>query len=65
VTQANSHYKAAYEALKKSDFTTFAAEMDAVGKILAQLQALTGTSSTPGTSPSPSPSPSARATPSP
>jgi uncharacterized membrane protein (UPF0182 family) len=65
VTQANLHYKAAYEALKRSDLTTFAAEMDAVGKILAQLQALTGTTTTPGTSPSPSPSPSARATPSP
>jgi uncharacterized membrane protein (UPF0182 family) len=61
VTQANVHYKAAYDALKRSDFTTFADEMAQVGKILQQLQALTGTSST--TSPSPSASPRASASP--
>jgi uncharacterized membrane protein (UPF0182 family) len=63
VTQANVHYKAAYDALKRSDFTTFADEMAQVGKILQQLQALTGTSSTTNTSPSPSPSPRASASP--
>jgi hypothetical protein len=63
VTQANVHYKAAYDALKRSDFTTFADEMAQVGKILQQLQALTGTSSTTNPSPSPSPSPRASASP--
>src|SRR5207245_5908736 len=52
VTQANLHYKAAYDALKRGDLTTFSTEMGQVGVILQQLQALTGTSST---SPSPSP----------
>jgi len=65
VTQANLHYKAAYAALKIGDFTTFANEMNQVGKILDQLQTLTG--GTTGTSPSPSPgaraSPSASASP--
>ena len=62
VTQINQHYKAAYDALKRGDFTTFASEMDQVGKLLAQLQAITGATSTPSTTPA-SPSPSARASP--
>jgi len=60
VTQANLHYKAAYDALKRGDFTTYANEMAAVGEILQKLQALTGTSPTTA-----SPSPSPRASPSP
>ncbi|HET7420426.1 MAG TPA: UPF0182 family protein [Candidatus Dormibacteraeota bacterium] len=63
VTQINQHYKAAYDALKRGDLATFATEMNTVGTLLAQLQAVTGTASTPATSPSPSPS--ARASPSP
>jgi len=63
VTQANLHYNAAYAALKAGDFTTFASEMAQVGRILQQLQAITGTTSTPGATPSPSPG--ARASPSP
>ena len=62
VTQANVHYKAAYDALKRGDFTTFATEMNTVGQILQQLQALTGTSPTTA-GPSPSPSPRASASP--
>ena len=58
VTQANLHYKAAYDALKRGDLTTFSTEMGQVGVILQQLQALTGTSSI-------SPSPSPKASPSP
>ena len=64
VTQATMHYNAAYAALKAGDFTTFAAEMAQVGKILQQLQAITGTTSTPSGA-TPSPSPGARASPSP
>ena len=60
VNQANAHYKAAYEALKRGDLTAYATEMTTVGQILQQLQALTGTSSTPA-----SPSPSPRSSPSP
>ena len=42
---------------KRGDLTTFSTEMQKVGEILAQLQALTGsTASTPKTTPSPSPS---------
>ncbi|HEY4889956.1 MAG TPA: UPF0182 family protein [Candidatus Dormibacteraeota bacterium] len=59
VTQANAHYAAAYAALKAGDLTTFASEMATVGKLLQQLQALSGT--TPGTQPTTSPSPTARA----
>lgn len=62
VTQANAHYKAAYAALASGDLTTFANEMKIVGQLLSQLEALTGTSSTPVTT-SPSPSPSASASP--
>jgi hypothetical protein len=64
LTQANVHYKAAYDALKRGDFSTFATEMNTVGQILQQLLALTG-SSPPTASPSPSPraSPSAPASP--
>ncbi len=60
VAQANQHYSAAYAALAKGDFTTFAAEMKTVGQLLQQLQTLTCTSSTPptGASPSPKASPS-------
>jgi uncharacterized membrane protein (UPF0182 family) len=61
VTQANQHYTAAYAALKAGDLTTFANEMATVGKLLAQLQQLTGTTPSSPTSPSPSP----KATPSP
>jgi uncharacterized membrane protein (UPF0182 family) len=61
IAQANQHYKAAYTALARSDFTTFASEMQQVGQILAQLQQVTGVSSTPPPSASPSP----RASPSP
>ena len=60
VTQANVHYKAAYDALKRGDLTTYANEIAQVGVILQKLEALTGTSPT-TTSPSPSP----RASPSP
>jgi uncharacterized membrane protein (UPF0182 family) len=63
VTQANTHYAAAYAALKAGDLTTFASEMAAVGKLLQQLQALTGTTQ-PATGVSASPTP-AKATPSP
>ncbi len=59
VTQTNANYKAAYVALAKGDFTTFATEMQAVGRLLDQLQAITGTSSAPvSASPSPKASPS-------
>jgi uncharacterized membrane protein (UPF0182 family) len=61
VTQANQHYAAAYAALKAGDLTTFANEMATVGKLLAQLQQLTGTTPTSPSLPSPSP----KATPSP
>ena len=64
VTQANMHYNAAYAALKVGDFTTFANEMAKVGHILQQLQAITGTTPTPGGA-TPTPSPGARASPSP
>ena len=56
VTQANLHYKAAYDALKRGDLTTFSTEMAKVGQILQQLQTLTGkVTATPSPSPSPSP----------
>ncbi len=58
VTQANQHYAAAYAALKAGDLTTFANEMTQVGKILQQLQTLTGSASpTTGASPTPKTSP--------
>jgi uncharacterized membrane protein (UPF0182 family) len=63
VTQANKHYAAAYAALKLGDFATYANEMTQVGKILQELQQLTGTTFVPTTSPSPSPSPRASASP--
>ena len=56
VAQANQHYNAAYDALKRGDLTTYASEMTQVGAILKQLQALTGGSNAPATA-SPSPSP--------
>lgn len=64
VTQINQHYKAAYDALKRGDFTTFATEMDTVGKLLAQLQQITGAPSSSSSTPA-SPSPGARGSPSP
>jgi uncharacterized membrane protein (UPF0182 family) len=63
VTQANQHYAAAYAALKSGDLTTFANEMAQVGKILTELQQLTGTTAVATTNPSPSPSPRASASP--
>ena len=63
VTQANQHYGAAYAALKAGDLATFASEMAQVGKILAELQQLTGTTAVATTNPSPSPSPRASASP--
>jgi uncharacterized membrane protein (UPF0182 family) len=61
VTQANQHYAAAYAALKAGDLATFASEMAQVGKILAELQQLTGTTGLAAASPTPTP----RASPSP
>jgi uncharacterized protein len=52
ISQANQHYAAAYDALKRGDLTTFSTEMATVGKVLDQLKTLTG-----GVAPSPSPSP--------
>jgi uncharacterized membrane protein (UPF0182 family) len=57
-TQANAHYKAAYVALAKGDFTTFAAEMQTVGRLLQELQNITGTTAPAGPSPTPKASPS-------
>src|SRR6185312_6840721 len=54
VNQANQHYAAAYAALRVGDLTTFANEMAQVGKILQQLQQLTGTVTPPVTA-TPSP----------
>jgi uncharacterized membrane protein (UPF0182 family) len=58
VTQANQHYAAAQTALRAGDLATYANEMAQVGKILQELQQLTGTTFVPGVTPSPSPSPS-------
>jgi uncharacterized membrane protein (UPF0182 family) len=59
VTQANAHYAAAYAALKAGDLTTYASEMVQVGKVLQQLQTLTGSVPSKGTpSPTPKVSPS-------
>jgi hypothetical protein len=55
VTQANLHYAKAYAALKSGDLTTYASEMVTVGKLLQQLQTLTGSAKA-TTTPSPSPS---------
>ena len=46
VAQANQHYNAAYDALKRGDLTTYASEMTQVGIILKQLQAIIGGTST-------------------
>jgi len=63
IKQANTHYKAAYDALARGDLATFANEMKQVGAILQQLQQLTGgtsgVTSSPSPSASPAPSPSA------
>ena len=53
VAQANQHYAAAYAALKAGDLTTFANEMSQVGKILQQLQTLTGGANPTKASPTP------------
>ena len=58
INQANLHYAAAYDALRRGDLTTFSTEMATVGKILDQLKTLTG-----GVKPAPSPSPSPSASP--
>jgi uncharacterized protein len=55
IAQANQHYKAAYDALRRGDLQTYAAEMAKVGDILAQLQQVTGSPSSPTPTPSPSP----------
>jgi uncharacterized membrane protein (UPF0182 family) len=55
IAQANQHYKAAYDALRRGDLQTYATEMAKVGDILAQLQQATGA---PSATPSPRPSPS-------
>ena len=57
VTQANTHYAAAYAALKSGDLTTYASEMVEVGKLLEQLKTLTG-GALPTTTPTPRASPS-------
>ncbi|HKV88292.1 MAG TPA: UPF0182 family protein [Candidatus Dormibacteraeota bacterium] len=62
ISQANQHYQAAYRALAAGDLTTFASEMKIVGRLLEQLQGLTGGASSP-TGASPSPSPKASASP--
>jgi uncharacterized membrane protein (UPF0182 family) len=59
VTQINQHYKAAYAALARGDFTTFGSELQTVGVLLDRLQVITGTSA------AATPSPSAKASPSP
>ncbi|MFI5282748.1 MAG: UPF0182 family protein [Candidatus Dormibacterales bacterium] len=61
ITQANQHYALAVAALKNGDLATYGSEIAIVGKLLQQVQTLTGTSPTqaspsPGASPSPSPS---------
>src|SRR5690348_11099885 len=48
VAQANQHYNAAYDALKRGDLTAYANEMTQVGIILKQLQAVTGGSTSTG-----------------
>ncbi len=61
VAQANLHYNAAYQALRAGDLAKFASEMAEVGKILKQLEQLTGSAVPPKATPSPgraSPSPS-------
>ncbi len=63
VTQANQHYKNAQAAAARGDFTTFGTEIQALGQVLQQLQALTGATATPGASPTPRASPSASPSP--
>ncbi len=59
ITQANTHYAAAYAALKSGDLTTYASEMVQVGKVLQQLKDLTASAVPKGTpSPTPKVSPS-------
>ena len=63
IAQANEHYAAAYDALKRGDLTTFSTEMKKVGDILKQLEQLTGASSATAPKASPSPSPKASSSP--
>ncbi len=65
VTQANTHYAAAYAALKAGDLSTFASEMAQVGVLLQKLQQLTGTAQLPtGGTPTPAPGATPAASPS-
>jgi uncharacterized membrane protein (UPF0182 family) len=60
VAQAQQLYKAAYDALKTGDLSTYATDMTQLGQILQQLATLTA-----APTPSPTPSPGAKPTPSP
>jgi uncharacterized membrane protein (UPF0182 family) len=60
IAQANQHYQAAQADLKQGNLAGYASEVQQIGAILAQLQALEGSS---GASPAPSPSASPKATP--
>jgi uncharacterized membrane protein (UPF0182 family) len=51
VSQALQHYAAAQDALKRGDLATYGNEMNTVGQLLQQINALTT-----GTTPTPSPS---------
>jgi uncharacterized membrane protein (UPF0182 family) len=59
IAQANQLYTNAQTALKNGDFTTYASDIQALGKILQQLAALqpatTSASASPGASPKASP----------
>ncbi|HXN58277.1 MAG TPA: hypothetical protein VN912_06810, partial [Candidatus Angelobacter sp.] len=59
IAQANQDYANAQAALIKGDFTTYAADIQALGKVLQQLGALAPA----GSSASASPTPSASASP--
>ncbi|HEV2034834.1 MAG TPA: UPF0182 family protein [Candidatus Dormibacteraeota bacterium] len=64
VNQANTHYAAAFAALRAGDLKTFADEMAQVGAILQKLQQITGTAQPPaGATPTPSPAASPSSTP--
>ena len=56
IAQANQHYQAAQSDLRRGDLAAYATEIERVGAILTQLQAL---EAAPGASPSPSARPSA------
>lgn len=60
IAAANQHYKSAQDLLRQGDFAGYAREIQEVGRILQQLQALQpqpSPSPKPGASPRPSPSP--------